>query len=83
MTGDIAAVTGGRIIGSGSRRISEAVLNYDIGRFGKVKMNGGPVGRAVVTNRTIALVPSLRVAIFTVRSDVSSKCSAIRRKVMA
>ena len=83
MTGDIAAVTGGRIIGSGSRRISEAVLNYDIGRSGKVKMNGGPVGKTVVANSAIARVPTLRVSTFSVRSDGPRKCRAIRRKVMA
>ena len=84
MTGNIAAITGSRIIGPGSRRISVTGLDYDIGRLGKVKMNRGPVGKAVVANRAIiGRVPSLRVATFTVRPNGPRKCRAIRRKVMA
>jgi hypothetical protein len=83
MAGDIAAVPGDRVIGPGSRRISETGLDYDIGRFGKVKMNGGPVDKAVVTNRAITRMPSLRVSTFAVRPDVSGKRAAVWRKVMA
>jgi hypothetical protein len=83
MTGDIAAVAGFRIIVPGSLRISENILNYDIGRFKKVKMNGGPVGKAVVANSAIARVSALRMSTFSVRSDGSGKCRAIRREVMA
>ena len=89
MTGDIAAVTAGRIIDSGSRRISVNVLNYDIGRFArfarfkKVKMDVGPVGKAVVANSAITRMPALRVSTFSIRPDGPGKCFAIRRKVMA
>ena len=79
MTGNIAAITGSRIIGPGSRRISETGLDYDIGRFGKVKMNGGPVDEIVMTNSTIARVSALRVSTFSIRPDGPRKCRAIRR----
>jgi hypothetical protein len=84
MTGDISAATGGRVIGPGSLRISKTGLDYDIGRSRKVKMNRGPVGKAVVANRAITgRVPSLQVATFTVRPDGPRKCRAIRREIMA
>ena len=83
MTGNITAVTGCRIIDPGASRISVTGLDDDIGRRSVVKMNAGPVGKAVVTNRAITLVSTLRVATYPVRPDVFGKRAAVRRKVMA
>ena len=83
MTGDIGAATGGRVIDPGSRRISVTGLDYDIGRLVKVKMNRGPVGKAVVANRAVARMSALRVSTYAVRPDVFGKRAAVRRKIMA
>jgi len=82
MAGDVAAVSGVRVVSPGPWRVSEIGLDHDIGRCGIIKMDVGPIGRAVVADDAIALVSALRVPTVSIRPDGPRKSSTIRREVV-